>query len=500
MLSTKLGRPIQESLLALLVYDDQHGGVVARLLSPEQFDGDYADIARRVGDYWRRYNRPPKRQVDDLFADIYTERTGQDVTYSDLFIHLMEAHQEGINAEFLLDNINRFARFQSLKRLLIDSAEKAQNLGEAAIEDIDNEIDRYRKVKQTLAPPAVTLFEYEDVLAYLTKRSTEFDTGISELDDAFIRPARGAMVLFIGPTGTGKSWALIQMAKRAMLRRKRVLHVTLEMEAAEVAARYYQSLFGVTTRDANSQVTTLLFDDEDEREPRRKWRKFRGFDRSEVTSNFSLADDLAGTELAMHIRQMEGMLGNLRIRRFPGGKLTPSALEAVMDADAASTGFIPDMVVLDYLGIMEVDKNDKRGSLGQTALELRAMAQTRGVSLVTAQQGNREGIKEQKLGKELGVEHVAEDLSLVQTADVTITMSQTSTERELGLMRLFVGKGRNEKDKFGILVTQNYDQGQFAVESHRIPNGYSKAVDDFLAELAGKDGEDDDDDDDQARR
>lgn len=485
MLSDKVGRPIQESLLALLIYDDQHGGIVAKLVAPEMFDGDYADIARRVGGYWASYNKAPKRQVDDIFADIFTARTGQDVTYGDLFINLLEIHDAGINAQFVLDSIHKFTRFQNLKRLLVDSAEKAQNLGEDSLEDIDRAIAGYTKTQVDTASTALTLFDYDKVLTELQARSVEFDTGIKELDRGYIVPARGRLLLMLAPPGVGKTWSLIQLARRALLRRKKVLFVSCEMAAYEVAARFYQALLGVSTRDAESVVTRFTFDD----------GKFAGFEQEKLKSDFTLMDENhAHIELAVRISRLEGLFGNLRIREYAPGQLTPDMLEAAIDMDASTTGFIPDMVIVDYLGIMKVDPNNLRITLGHNGVMLKGIARKRSVAVVTAQQVSREGVKEQKAGKEIDIEHTAEDWSLMGTADTAVTMSQTKAERSIGLMRLFVGKGRQEMSKFAVLISQNYNQGQFAIDSYRIPAAYSRVLEEFLKDRERAEEADDQDD------
>lgn len=475
MLSERVGRPIQESLLALLIYDDTHGGIVAKMLSPEMFDGDYSDIASKVGSYWQTYNKAPKRQVDDLFADIFTERTGRDITYGDLFVHLLELHQEGVNAEFLIDTINKFTRFQHLKRLLLDSAEKAQNFGEEALADIDSEIDKYRKLQVDAASArALTLFDYVPILSALQTRSNEFDIGVKDLDRGYIAPARGRLMLLLGPPGAGKTWALIQIAKRALLRRKRVLFLSCEMSDYEVGARFYQSILGVATRQPESLITRLLYDDDS---------KFDGFIQEQVKSDFLLMDEeLAHVELAMRIRRLEWLFANLRIRQYVPGQLTPSLIEAAVDADASTTGFIPDMILIDYMGIMKLDPNNLRITLGHNGVALKGIARQRNVAVVSAQQVSRAGVQEQKAGREIDIEHTAEDWSLMGTADIAVTMSQTKAERQLGLMRLHVGKGRAEMDKYSVLITQNYNQGQFAIESYRIPSSYTRMLDEFIKE------------------
>lgn len=60
---------------------------------------------------------------------------------------------------------------------------------------------------------------------------------------------------------------------------------------------------------------------------------------------------------------------------------------------------------------------------------------------------------------------VAEDWSKIGTSDVVCTMSQTLDEKEIGLMRILVAKARRKKDKWIALITQNYETGQFCLDS-----------------------------------
>ena len=67
---------------------------------------------------------------------------------------------------------------------------------------------------------------------------------------------------------------------------------------------------------------------------------------------------------------------------------------------------------------------------------------------------------------------VAEDWSKIATADNVLTYSQTKYERPLGLARLFVSNGRNDEDKFEILILQSYAIGQFCLDSTYMYNQY----------------------------
>lgn len=487
MLNDKVARPIQESILALLVWDDKHGGMFARRLEPEVFDGDYEELARRVGRYWATYNRAPRGQIDELFADYFKEETGRGLTYAQLFTHLLELYQHGLNPQFLFDNVDRFERTQGLKRLTQNIAEAVMARGEEALDDCELEIDTYRRRRIEASGNRRTAFDVEAVLGSLAGVSREFDTGIEPLDRGYVIPARKELMVLLATPGSGKSWSLVHLAKRALLRRRKALYVSCEMTADAVMARFYQSILGVPKRAADSEVTRILLDD----------GKVGGFTRERVQADFALLDDNAQTEISVRLRNLGWLFRNIVVLGYAANELTPAKLEAAIDHEAAVHGFVPDMVLVDYLGIMKVDNRDMRISMGQNAKELRGLAQRRNIAMVAAQQVSREGKNTEEAGRLIDVQHAAEDWSLIGTADIAITLSRTKLESELGLMRLLTAKVRGEQSQYTVLCTQDYPRGQFVLEAHRLPSKYKDLVKAFGEEIGRaqkeKDGEDLDD-------
>ena len=68
---------------------------------------------------------------------------------------------------------------------------------------------------------------------------------------------------------------------------------------------------------------------------------------------------------------------------------------------------------------------------------------------------------------------------MIHEADIVLAYSQNKdTERPHGLARVFVDKVRRGRDKFWVLITQNYDIGQFALDSVE----YDKAMYETLLE------------------
>jgi hypothetical protein len=97
---------------------------------------------------------------------------------------------------------------------------------------------------------------------------------------------------------------------------------------------------------------------------------------------------------------------------------------------------------------------------------------------VTAHQSSKAG----ELAKVVKSTHIAEDWSIVATADQIITYSTTDREFRHGLGRLYVAKARTEEDRFALLITQSYKMGQFCIESHPMQRAYYEYLDDISAD------------------
>jgi len=287
-------------------------------------------------------------------------------------------------------------------------------------------------------------------------------------------------MLLIGAAGKGKTWFLIGVGKMALRQRKKVVHITLEVAAEEVMARYYQSIFSIPRRESEITITTMELDHKD---------KLTGFDSEEFKPGFSLDNNQIRDELQSHIGHMGKLFENLIVKRFPTRSLTTNALRGYLDTLEITEKFIPDIIILDYPAIMKTDNKDYRISLGRIMEDVRGIAVERNVAMVVVHQSSKAGAD----ARQMTSSHIAEDWSIVETADIIITHSVTPTEFKHGLARLYVSKARTEQDRFGILITQNYAVGQFCLESVLLENEYWDQLENL--EPAAEEAADDDGDD-----
>jgi len=133
--------------------------------------------------------------------------------------------------------------------------------------------------------------------------------------------------------------------------------------------------------------------------------------------------------------------------------------------------FIPDVLILDYPKLMSFDRRqDLRIGLGLLMEELRGMGVERNFAGFYPIQANREG----ESAKILSSGQIGEDYSLVQTTDNMVSYNQTNAEKALGLARLYVVKARNNADGFTVLLSQDYNTGQFVRQAAYLPSDYDR--------------------------
>lgn len=445
----KLTAAIQEALLALVYFDEQNAPAAAALVPYKLYDPFFAELAEAGIGYLGEYGKPAGEHAIDLVGSL-SERQPRNAEFYRRIFSSMQATRAGLNQEYVLKSAGAFVRFQRLKRGMDKAIGALEQETEAGLLEAERLLGACLKQSYDLFDPGTFLSDSARALRFLdTELVDSYPTGIAALDERGFGPARKRLNMFVAPYGKGKSWWLVNLARHALLDKKRVLYVTLELSEEEVAQRIFQAMFAITKRKETVRVQHF---DRDE------LGRFVALRESELTERKALADtDIKQFLLAkqQHLKRRAPLL----VRQFP--TLSVQELSGYLDMLESRHKFIPDLVVLDYVTLLNTDTKNYRLSVGENAKNLRALGVERNLAVATAAQANRSASGSQWTTGE----HTAEDISLMATADTGITYSQTKAEEELSLARLFVAKGRTDRDRFGILISQAYAIGQFALDT-----------------------------------
>jgi hypothetical protein len=462
---------VQENLLTILCWDDEAGRIVYNLLDPVLFEGDMRLVAQRACDYWREYGHAPQQHTPDLLAkELEDPHNRKANTYRQILASMIEWAPQ-VNKTYVMQELRKFTFNQRFKQFVVKAAERASTRQDLTAAEVETLWAEFHRAESDRFDVGLRLYDVAHLVKFLKERPGEFSSGVSELDRSGIRPERGTLFKMLGATGVGKTWFLVNCGKANLKLRKKVLHVTLETGAEHTQQRYFQNMFAVPKRYADKiDVRNMVIE-----------KKFiKGIEKDYIkdlpiiaqTPEFAFDSSAITLELEEHIKALAGRCENLIIKEFPMRRLTVQQLEAYLDFLEMTEKFIPDMLILDSTYLMKIDPRNYRIELGRTVEDVRGLCKARNIAGVSTHQIGRKGAE---AAVARGT-HIAEDWSVMQTADIAVVMSKTDVEEQMGLGRLFVDKSRSEKGKFMVMITQNYDTGQFAIQSHRMSDNYWDVV------------------------
>lgn len=448
----KLSNSLQENVLTLLCFDIETALLIRNCVTPNLFENHiYRKIVSKAIDYIDAYKQTPNEHLPDILEDELAEpKTSQ--MYTDT-LYQMHQLKEEINTKFVVSQLQSFIRQQNLKLALIEAVDFVKD---SKIEQAEVVLSKALKNTLDVFDPGTRFFKPQEALNFLNREDDPFYTGIQELDKRGIGPARKELFTMLAPSNRGKTWALIHFGKKALLQRLKVLHISLEMSEDRISQRYIQSFFSVS-KNNNKAVLPVMEKD--------TLGKFVTIDTHMNKNTTTLRDTNINVVLKKKLEKTRGRY-SLIIKQFPTGALTMHALQAYLNNLEQAEKFIPDMIIIDYADLMQIDGANLRIDTGRIYKELRGLAVERNIAMITASQSNREA----ENVKLITMRHLAEDYSKAAISDNIISYNQTSLEKKLGLARLFVAKSRNDMNGQTIIITQSYETGQFCLDSSLMTN------------------------------
>ena len=458
--------PMQESLLIVLCFTKDAEKARHLLGESTYFSGRREVLADKVFAFIDEHHEPPRKHIVELLDDELAKDSTKD-KYIDLINRLFEL-QDQVNVLFTLSQLGRFKRTQAMQTGMLEAAQALKAKEEGGYERAEEILRHiFTEVPQDFDGGRLL---GEATLAGLAEEGARdlIDVNIDELDRRRLQPARGTMHVLVTAPNRGKSWWLVHVGTEALEHidagtgrgKTKVLHLTLEMSDKSVLNRYCQRILGAAMDKTPTSYTTMT--------PQPDGGLTLSCDVSPPTTLY--CDPRQQKQLEKEFREIgqQHYFNNLIVKQFPTGSLTIDELRHHLENLDRMQGFVPDVVLLDYVDLMKMDKQNYRIALGVLYQELRGLAIERNFALVTASQANRKGSQSVTIGSE----HISEDWSKIMTADVVITYSQTPAEYEYGLARLTVEKSRNSAAHDTFLISQHYATGQFCLDCHRLPTTY----------------------------
>lgn len=219
-------------------------------------------------------------------------------------------------------------------------------------------------------------------------------------------PTKKSLSIGIAGTGIGKSIWLCNCAAHYMMNGYKVLYITLEMSEEDIGQRIDARLFQTKMDDVKSMSKNVF--------------------ENAITKAKAKAK------------------GKLVIKQYPPRTITVKHIEALLNELKLKNNFVPDVICLDYLTLLNSYMLGKSGLDNMyitgkyVAEETRALAIRKDIMIMSASQTNRNGQTDQDFDlTDLGESH-----AISQTVDFAFGM-MTNTEMEaMGHIRIKLLKSR----------------------------------------------------------
>ena len=252
----KLSGAEQENILTLMCFDKEALPLLVNSIDIELFESFiFREIATQALNYFKEFKKPISNHLPDTLTHILE---GSDRGKAELFKETLEDlyhNKDSINRKYVLSKLENFIDAQSLKLRVLKSAELLQS---GKLDEAKLVLEEGRKQQLSVFDPGTHFADTKRVLRFFDTQLDFIPTGIEHLDRFGIAPAPGELFTFAGLSGVGKTWFFIHIAKIAMLLRKKVLHISLEMSEENLSMRYVQNLFGFAKR--NEKVDVPVFE------------------------------------------------------------------------------------------------------------------------------------------------------------------------------------------------------------------------------------------------
>lgn len=419
----------------------------AHLVKPEYFENVGVQAMVNLGlRYFQKRNAVVQTRVvgKELFKDDVDNKIIRSDTKQmaiDTFKAIFSDSADLSNGDLIADKVAEFARHQAVSNAIYGAAtlldkkqfDKIEAMITAAMKvgiNVDsNEYDYWERAEERRQ----TRIERLTGVA----KPTGITTGHKMIDDLLFHRGWGRKELnvILGGAKSGKTTALINFSKAAVLAGLHVLHVSLEVSSEINAMRADATMTDTFVKELEREANTV-----------------KG-----------------------KLDVLRGRAGEYKIHEYPSGTFSPNQLRQLIERYKTPSrnpdGTIRkavkfDLIVVDYADIMAPDfrTNDPIENSKNIYLGLRAIASEENVAMLTATQGNREGAKATVL---TGV-HVADDYNKVRTVDLMISINVTDEERANGEARLHFAASRNQEGGITIFVKQELSKMKFISSILRI--------------------------------
>lgn len=390
---------------------DTNAFLISRnILRPEYFHDRLAPAVRYVLEHTEKGKPIPDVEMIHAYTGVGVER------FPNPHLHY----------DWYMQNIEGFARHKALELAIIDGVTLIEEGKGGEVEA------RVKAAMQISLQTDLGTSYFHDPMGRLERmrdKSNYETTGWKSIDEKLYGGfTRGALNVWAGGSGSGKSLWLQNIALNWVFEGKNVVYFTLELSEDLVAMRLDAMVSSRGTKDVMRDI-----------------------------KDASLTIKSLHKRTVINARGEEVRPGELILKKMPEAGTTANDLRAFLKEFEIKNGYKPDAIVIDYLDLMNpnnrsIDVTNAFAKDKYTSEEMRALAGEYNALLATASQLNRQSVE----ATEFDHSHIAGGISKINTADNVFGIFASATMREQGFYDLQFLKTRSSS-AVGSKIRLKYD-------------------------------------------
>jgi replicative DNA helicase len=407
-----------------LLEDEAYFRKVVTNLKKEYFSSSSATILKVVKKYYEKYSKIPSYSVVKKIVQNASDNEKQIKMVNRLLQECKDKDFSPIKEEeWLFESTKDYVKEKSMYNFVTECAENVYS--EEQNMDMETLSKRMQDIVSISWDEDLGVF-YSDMMTFdsiydtLEDMNQRIPLGIPKLDDAI----GGGIInkslnVIAGTAGTGKTMIMGNVACNAIKAGKNVIYISFEITKEHIHQRF-------TSTFTNLSMQKLV----DMRE--------------EVKDRIRTAYE-------------EKKIGEFVIAEFPPSSVTALQLDNYLNELKLKRNFSPDLIVVDYLGIMKpIDKNatsnyDKGKEVSEN---LRWLGYRHECPVITGSQNNRSAIGEM----DVGMESLSDSFGIGMTADLIISITKPETLDEQSQLRFKITKSRMCKEGQFVIIDVDYDK------------------------------------------
>lgn len=450
MQDSVVSQRIQDAFVLLAIQDTAFLRAARASIRPTYFGSQVTeDLIKLAYDYFDQFHEAPGTHFRDEAVRMLQSKPSDK---AELYMQYLDRLQtmDRPNTAYVISRINRFVQARELEKGTLRIVQLAQ---EGHFEQARNQMQSILRAGIVKEEVGSQYFGAQIPSYLLPDRSNEklIGIGMPPIDNRFPRGlCRTDFACLLGGYKGKKSWGLIHCGCLGLLEGLKVLHITHELSLEDTEKRYDMMLGGLggSTFHPSESVTIENIDD--------KGEQVAPPDVIEVATVRDISRVLQAR------RTVARFGGRLIIRKYPMGSCTMEEIIRYLDYLETFEGFIPDVVINDYIEKMKMPAGpSRRDYIDKAYIQSKGIADDRKLLMITASQVTRDALRKKRIDQK----DFAEDIRKLGNVDQVFAICQNDQQAKQNRMMMWFLANRHGPMDYGCVFNQNLDIGQFCLRS-----------------------------------